>query len=211
MLFRLQCSADRQGQLHELHSSLIVHQDKNAATSGLLSNLALMGMRELSQKVFELFKRTYIESRRNFFSEVSDARVEEFLGDALSQSRQQASMEDQSEQSAASIDHRVSPARSLIKTFVIYQLSNTLPPNGSASVRSMKTPRSISDSMTVAHARASALELKLLVSLGQPSRRIRASQLFPRCRIVAIAISIATRKLCDANLEQSDRFLGGQK
>lgn len=131
MLFRLQCSADRQGQLHELHSALIVHQDKNAATSGLLSNLALLGMRELSQRVFELFKRTYIESQRNFFSEVSDAGVEEFLGVALSQSRQQASMDEQSEQSAASIDQRVSSARSLIKTFVIYQLSNTLPPNGS--------------------------------------------------------------------------------
>lgn len=40
-------------------------------------------------------------------------------------------MVEQSEQSAASIDQRVSSARSLIKTFVIYQLSNTLPPNGS--------------------------------------------------------------------------------
>jgi hypothetical protein len=32
MLFRLQCSADRQGQLYNLHSALIVHQDGSAAT-----------------------------------------------------------------------------------------------------------------------------------------------------------------------------------
>lgn len=130
MLFRLQCSADRQGQLYNLHSALIVHQDGSAATTGLTSNLALMGMRRLSQEVFALFKRTYIDPRRNFFSEVSDAPVESFLGEALSQLGPQASTDDQSEQGAASLAQRVSSARSVVKSFVIYQLSNPLPPNG---------------------------------------------------------------------------------
>lgn len=127
MLFRLQCSADRLGQLYNLHSALIVHQDRSAATTGLVSDLALMGMRRLSQEVFALFKRTYIDPRRNFFSEVSDAPVETFLGEAL----QQASRDDQSEEGAASLAQRVSSARSIVKSFVIYQLSNPLPPNGS--------------------------------------------------------------------------------
>lgn len=131
MLFRLQCSADRQGQLYNLHSALIVHQDGSAATGGLVSNLALMGMRRLSQEVFALFKRTYIDPRRNFLSEVSDAPVEAFLGEASSQLGQQASKDDQSEQGAASRAQRVSVARSVVKSFVIYQLSNPLPPNGS--------------------------------------------------------------------------------
>jgi hypothetical protein len=131
MLFRLQCSADRQGQLYNLHSSLIVHQDGNAATTGLVSNRALMGMRRLSQEVFALFKRTYIDPRRNFLAEVSDATVEAFLGEASSQLGQQASRVDQSEQGVASLAQRVSSARSAVKSFVIYQLSNPLPPNGS--------------------------------------------------------------------------------
>lgn len=59
MSFRLSCSEDRQGQLHNLYSALIVHQDRSAPTAGLVSNLALMGMRRLSQDVFALFKRTY--------------------------------------------------------------------------------------------------------------------------------------------------------
>lgn len=131
MLFRLQCSADRQGQLYNLHSALIVHQDGSATTNGLVSDLALMGMRRLSQEVFALFKRTYIDPRRNFLSEVSDAPVEVFLGEALPQLGEQASKDAQSEQGAAPLAQRVSSARSAVKSFVMYQLSNTLPPKGS--------------------------------------------------------------------------------
>jgi hypothetical protein len=65
MLFRLQCSADRQGQIYNVHSALIVHEDKSAATSGLVSELALKGMRRLSQQVFAHFKRIYIDPKRN--------------------------------------------------------------------------------------------------------------------------------------------------
>ena len=120
MLFRLSCSADRLGQLHNLHTALIVHQDRNAATSGLVSGLALMGMRRLSQEVFALFKRTYIDSRRNFLADVCDAPVEDFLGETSTR---------QSE--SASLTQRVSSARSVVKSFVIYQLTNQLAPNGS--------------------------------------------------------------------------------
>lgn len=131
MLFRLNCSEDRQGQLHNLYSALIVDQDGSAATTGLVSELALMEMRKLSQKVFALFKRIYIDPRRNFYSEVSDAPVEAFLGEASSQLGQLASSDDQSEPGGHSLTQRISAARSVVKSFVIYQLSNSLPPNGS--------------------------------------------------------------------------------
>lgn len=131
MAFRLFCSADRQEQLHNLYSALIVQQDKSAATSGLVTDLALMGMRRLSQDVFALFKLTYVDSRRNFLTEVRDAPVEAFLGKASSQLDQQASRGGRSEPTAASLTQRVSAARSAVKTFVIYQLSNSLPPNKS--------------------------------------------------------------------------------
>lgn len=131
MLFRLQCSADRQGQLFNLHSALIIHQDGSAATDGRASDLALMGMRRLSQNVFALFKRTYIDPQRNFFAEAMEVPVEAFLGETSPQLGQQASRDDQSEQGAASLDQRVSSTRSAVKSFVIYQLSNPLPATGS--------------------------------------------------------------------------------
>lgn len=52
MLFRLQCSADRQGQLYNLQKALIVFDHPKAATSGMVSGLAIMGMRRISQVVF---------------------------------------------------------------------------------------------------------------------------------------------------------------
>ncbi len=131
MLFRLHCSADRQGQQYNLHRALIVHQDRSAETSGLVSKLALMGMRKLSQEVFALFKQIYIDKRQNFLAEVSDTPDEAFLGEASSQLGQQTSPDGQTDHGAVSLAQRVSAARSVVKVFVIYQLSNSLPPNGS--------------------------------------------------------------------------------
>lgn len=131
MLFRLQCSSDRGGQLYNLHTALIVHQDMSAPRSGLVSQLALMGMRTLSQQVFAHFKRTYIEPGRNFIAEASEVPVDAFLGQAFAHLHEQASLDPGSDQGDATIARRVAAARSLAATFVIYQLSNALPPNGS--------------------------------------------------------------------------------
>jgi len=131
MLFRLQCSADRGGQLYNLHSALIAHQNPNAETSGLVSGLALIGMRKLSQEVFALFKQTYIDTQRNFFAEVSDTSEEMFLGEASSPLNQKASQNDQSEQEAASFAESISATRTTVKSFVTYQLCNSMPPKGS--------------------------------------------------------------------------------
>ncbi|MBK4737807.1 hypothetical protein [Noviherbaspirillum pedocola] len=132
MLFRLQCSEDRQGQLHNVYSALIYDQDRDAATTGLVSELALMGMRRLSQEVFGLFKRTYIDPQRNFFSEVCDTPAELFIGEVPShQLESQVTTNDQSAQDSVLLMQRISAARSMVKSFVTYQLSNSLPPTGS--------------------------------------------------------------------------------
>lgn len=131
MLFRLQCSADRGGQLYNLHTALIVHQDMSAPRSGLVSQLALMGMRTLSQQVFAHFKRTYIEPGRNFIAEARGVPVDAFLGQAFAHLREEASLDPGSDQGDTTIARRVAAARSFAASFVIYQLSNALPPNGS--------------------------------------------------------------------------------
>lgn len=131
MLFRLQCSADRGGQLYNLHTALIVHQDVSAPRTGLVSQLALMGMRTLSQQVFAHFKRNYIDSRRNFVAEACVVPVDAFLGQAFAHLHEQASLDPRSEHGDTSVARRVAVARSVVTSFVIYQLSNSLPPNGS--------------------------------------------------------------------------------
>lgn len=131
MLFRLQCSADRRGQLHELHRALIVDQDEMAETTGLVSKLALLAMRKLSQEVFALFKRTYIDAGRNFLAEANETPAADFLGIAFAQFQVKTLENPEPERVGASISQRVAAVLNGVKSFVIYQLSNALPPNGS--------------------------------------------------------------------------------
>lgn len=130
MIFRLQCSADRQGQLHNIYTALIIDQDDKAPTTGLVSTLALFGMRKLSQKVFSLFKKTYIESKRNFIAEVNATPVKDFLGQTFITYLQDASG-DQNLEDENSLARRIANSRTNVKTFIIYQLSNLLPGKGS--------------------------------------------------------------------------------
>jgi len=125
MLFRLLCSADRNGQLNNLHSALLVHEDLHSTTTGSVNALTLLAMRRLSQTVVEFFQHTYIDAGLNFFKEVDCAPAEAFLGEASSEIGESTVRDDNL------IVRRISAARSDLKSFVIYQLSNSKPPNGS--------------------------------------------------------------------------------
>ncbi len=131
MLFRLQCSADRGGQLYNLHTALIVDQDMKAPTSGAVTQLALLEMRKLSQRVFALFKSAYIDAGRNFIAEAYEVPVDALLGQAFAHLHEQASLDLGSEHVDTTIARRIAAARYLVASFVIYQLSNALAPNGS--------------------------------------------------------------------------------
>ncbi|MCF8985806.1 KAP P-loop protein [Pseudomonas syringae] len=130
MLFRLQCSADRQGQLHNLQSALVQHEDPNAPTTGYVNALARLGMRALSQHVFALFKSSYIDQSRNFFDAVNNIPDSEILGTTggLLTTRDPATLD---ATTLRPLSERIASTRSSIKSFVIYQLSNSLGPTGS--------------------------------------------------------------------------------
>ncbi len=131
MLFRLQCSADRGGQLYNLHTALIVDQDMSAPTSGLVNQLALLGMRKLSQRIFSLFKCAYIDAGRNFIAEAYEVPVDALLGQAFVHLHAEASCDPGSDHGDTTLARRVAAARSVVASFVIFQLSNALAPNGS--------------------------------------------------------------------------------
>ncbi len=124
MLFRLQCSADRQGQLYNLQKALIVVDHPEAATSGLVSGLAIMGMRRLSQVIFAKFKADYIDRKVNFYSAADAIPVENFDTTGLLISYK----DDPNAQNA--VLSSIFASRSGLKSFVIYQLSNSKEANG---------------------------------------------------------------------------------
>jgi hypothetical protein len=127
ILFRLQCSADRLGQVFNLHSSLIVYHDMDAPTSGLVSGLALVGMRSLSQRVFALFKARYIDSNINFFDEAEAITDGELLGDSASFYFAEARGNGAEEKFGESIE----ATHSMTKTFILFQLTNRKAASGS--------------------------------------------------------------------------------
>ena len=119
MAFRLVCSIDREGSLSNVYKGLLQFEDPEADGAGQVSLLALNSLRRLSQSIFKLFKRRYIDAKVNFYlavDEISDREifgaVEPLKGDG-----------DGSESPAA--------VRSAIKSFVIYQLANDLHGTGS--------------------------------------------------------------------------------
>ncbi|MGD0959892.1 MAG: KAP family NTPase [Methylomonas sp.] len=128
MLFRLNCSADLRGQTYNVQRALNVHEDASAPTSGLLHSLALNGMREPSQKVFQLFRETFIETGRNFLAEVDNIPDRDFYGNSEKWLNDQS---DQEEVGTHRLADQLLVARSRIKSFVIYQLANRDMPTGS--------------------------------------------------------------------------------
>lgn len=131
MLFRLTCSQDRQGQLYNVSAALIAHEDITAPTTGLVSALAVMEMRRLSQRVFSLFKNDFIDTKKNFFTEVDVTPAASFLGESLALVYQQPSTAGELGADYRSLAERLSLARTIVKAFVIYQLANYFGPTGS--------------------------------------------------------------------------------
>ncbi|MQU62284.1 KAP P-loop protein [Pseudomonas sp. FSL R10-1350] len=125
MLFRLQCSADRRGQLYNLQTALIVFDHPNAKTSGVVTGLAIMGMRRISQEVFAKFKTDYIDKEVNFYSAVDAIPVESFdtLG-LLITHKDDPKIKNE-------VVSSIFASRLGVKNFVIYQLSNSKEANGS--------------------------------------------------------------------------------
>lgn len=127
ILFRLQCSADRQGQIYNLHTALIVHDDMNAPTSGLVTGLAISGMRTISQRIFALFKSRYIDTRRNLFDDVDAVPDAKILGDAAQYYFSEAAKNE----TERKLRDLVEGTRSSTKTFIVYQLANRQAGTGS--------------------------------------------------------------------------------
>ncbi|QHP94665.1 KAP P-loop protein [Burkholderia glumae] len=125
MLFRLTCSSTRGGRLFNLYRALLLEQDSKSTTDGPVAALEQRGMRKLSQEVFALFKRSYIEPQRNFYTDVDSTREGVFFGDNLWGPRPSMAERSQPGENDDATALSIARARSGIKSFVMYQLSNS--------------------------------------------------------------------------------------
>lgn len=123
MLFRLYCSADRGGSLFNLQRALLLHGNLGAPTSGLTTEIAKEGMREISQRVFQIFKSQYITPKKNIFEAIDNLSQDDFAGKCSAFVRAQIKS---GEVQQDDIDQLVDIEKTKVKNFVIYQLSNKM-------------------------------------------------------------------------------------
>ena len=127
MLFRLFCSSDRGGDIFDLSRALSKHGDEKAPTQGDTRVIAQEEMREISQKVFGIFKTQYIDPNKNIFDEIETLQLAQFAGkygDYL-ESKIKAGVVQR-----ADIDKQVAELKTRVVSFIIYQLGNDLISSG---------------------------------------------------------------------------------
>lgn len=111
--FRLSCCQDRGGEVFNLSRSLINHG--NARKDSLINE-----MREISQKVFKMFKEQYIDKGKNIFSEIEQLTFNQLTG---KYSEYYHELQNDS-------NKEIFISKNSIINFMIYQLGNTIIDHG---------------------------------------------------------------------------------
>lgn len=117
LTFRLNCRADKGDDIFNLARALSKHGDPNAPIEGDTRIIAIEEMREISQKVFQIFKSQYINKEKNIFDEIDNVTLEAVCGkyfDYVNSSY------------VKNINIIFSSLKSQMKAFIIFQLGNTL-------------------------------------------------------------------------------------
>lgn len=125
LLFRLQCSADRGGQLFNVQAVLIAYSSPDHPLVGRTDVLAVQGMRRFSQLVYAAFKKRYIVPAVNFLKDASAVTDEQLLGEIGPYVKGRQDLDE------GSLSDALLASKSALKTFVLYQLANNYPPTGS--------------------------------------------------------------------------------
>lgn len=123
MSFRLLCSSDRGGDIFDLSRALSLHGNEKAPTEGDTRIIAKEEMREISQRVFAIFKTQYIDNERNIFSEIQSLTVEQLTGKSynyLNNSVNSGIIKQEE------LDKNIIELKTGIANFIIYQLGNDL-------------------------------------------------------------------------------------
>jgi hypothetical protein len=120
MSFRLFCSADRDGNLFNIQRALSTLGKTEEKSS---PNLVIEEMREISQSAFRIFHSQYIDPNVNLFDVVERLSLQECAGNYYPFVEQKIAS---GELSIADADRSVSELKSRLKSFLVYQLGNTM-------------------------------------------------------------------------------------
>jgi hypothetical protein len=124
LIFRLSCSADRGGSAFNLQRALSRRAGPQAPVSGLTTEIAKEGMREISQCTFKAFHDRYIQPQISIFDAVDTLTLRDLTGSYFSALR--AIEPNDSED----IEKAVLAIKSQVLVFGIYQLGSSVVQTG---------------------------------------------------------------------------------
>jgi len=119
LTFRLFCSSDRGGDIFNLEKALLNRADTSNQTG--VSDSAVTEMREISQKIFFIFKSQYIDRNLNIFELIDNLTLENITGKYFTYINENI-LSGKIKDSEKTIDQ----LKSRIKSYIIYQLGNPL-------------------------------------------------------------------------------------
>jgi len=125
--FRLYCSADRGGNIYNLTRALSYRANPKSPTDGLVSEIAKYEMREISQKTFQLFKKSYIDNKINIFSLINNLDITDLLGDWHDFFNEKVKS---GEANLIEADEFLQILKSRLRLFISYQLGSKNDKNG---------------------------------------------------------------------------------
>lgn len=118
LAFRLYCCQDRGGDFFNLYRALSYRANPDAKDSGLVQELLIEEMRELSQRCFQTFKTRYITPKANIFSEAYQLDDAALFGSSLEHARKMA------KEKNLDLAQEVQKMKTRILPFTLYQLGN---------------------------------------------------------------------------------------
>ncbi|OGK49799.1 hypothetical protein A3A56_03835 [Candidatus Roizmanbacteria bacterium RIFCSPLOWO2_01_FULL_40_32] len=119
LAFRLFCSSDRGGDIYNLSNALSKHGDPNAPTAGSTKTIAIEEMRIISQKVFQIFKKRYIDKKENIFELIDNLTLVDSSGKYKNFVEKKIKSGEIQE-----VKQILGSIKSKIKGFLIYQLGS---------------------------------------------------------------------------------------
>ncbi len=119
LAFRLFCSSDRGGDIYNLQRALLKHNSPSMPVSGATVKDE---MREISQKVYQIFKETYVDKNINIFDLIDNLTLEDLTGKYLKFVKAKIKSKEVKDED---IERGVAELKSQMKAFITYQLGNS--------------------------------------------------------------------------------------
>lgn len=125
LYFRSNCCTDIGIDLFNLSRSLSLHGNPQVPNSGDINSILIEEMREISQKIFCIFKSCYIDKERNIFDEIDKLSIEDVCGDYSEFVKSKGKSGE-----ITDLDNRLLILKNSMKIFITYQLGSTNTNNG---------------------------------------------------------------------------------